>query len=65
MRKWECRGWERWGWVLAGVYVRRLSELDNKLCSFRFAVDMVRSGIWKFMYDMDVPEFLNKNLLLI
>ena len=42
------------GWVLANVYVMRLSGLEEKLaCSFILAANMVRVGIQEFVKHAD------------
>ena len=52
-QKWEV-GEGKVGWVLADVYARRLSVLGGKLaCCFKLAVDMVGSGIYKFVDNVD------------
>ena len=38
------------GWVLADVYARGLSGLEDKLvCCLKLAADVVGSGVWEFV----------------
>ena len=43
---------------------RRLSGLKYKLvCSLKLVADIVRGDIKEFVYDMDGPEFLRRELV--
>ena len=49
---------------LSDVNTERLSELKYKLvCHFILAADRVGGGIREFVYDMDGPTFLERELM--
>ena len=49
---------------LPDVDTRRLSGLKYSLiCYFKLAADMVGGGIREFVNDMDVPAFLERELM--
>lgn len=51
-------------WILAGVYAKRMSGFEEKLiCSFKFAVNILKTCVCKFMNDKDGPTFLKINII--
>ena len=44
------------------VNTRRLSGLKYK-CHFKLVADIVTGRIWEFVYDMDGPAFLKRELV--
>ena len=49
---------------LPNVNTGRLSGLKNELvCHFKLVVNMVEGGAWDFLYGMDAPAFLKRELI--
>ena len=49
-------------WSLVEIYAE--TGLENKLVStFKWTVDVIGSGIWEFMNEMNEPALLKRNLV--
>ena len=36
---------------------------DELVCCFKLAANVVRGGVWQFVYDTDRPAFLERDLV--